>query len=61
MSPLHDNGLEGCELALQTAQGANAGHFVWRFGVLLAADRPAHTLLPSLPLAPASELAAVGA
>jgi hypothetical protein len=58
---LHDNRLEGCELGLQTAQGANAGHFVWRFGVLLAADAPAHALLPDLPLAPPSEHSAVGA
>ncbi len=61
LSAVHDNRIEGCEFALQTAQGTNAGHFVWRFGVLLAADGPAHTLLPALPLAPASELAAVGA
>jgi len=61
LTPLHDNGLQGCELGLQTPQGANAGRFVWRFGVLLAADGPAHALLPALPVAPASELAAVGA
>lgn len=60
LSPLHDNGVEGCELEVQTSQGTEAGHFVWRFGVLLAADGPAHALLPALPLAPASELAAVG-
>jgi hypothetical protein len=52
--------LQGCTFALKTAQGANVGRFLWRFGVLLAADGPAHTLLPSLPLAPASALAAVG-
>jgi hypothetical protein len=60
LTPVSQNPLEGCEFGLQTAQGANAGHFVWRFGVLLAADGPAHALLPALPLAPASELAAVG-
>jgi hypothetical protein len=60
---LHDNRLEGCELELQTTQGVAAtpvGHFVWRFGVLLAADGPAHAVLPALPLAPAGEVAAVG-
>jgi hypothetical protein len=54
-------GLEGCELQLQTPQGAPAGRFVWRFGVLLAADAQTRLLLPGIPLAPASELAAVGA
>jgi hypothetical protein len=60
LSPLSDNRLEGCEFGVQTAQGANAGHFVWRFGVLLAADGPAHALLPDIPLAPVSEVAAAG-
>jgi hypothetical protein len=36
------------------------GHYVWRWGVLLAADTQAHTLFPSLPVAPQSEIAAVG-
>jgi hypothetical protein len=58
---LHDHRLQGCELGLQTGLGANAGRFVWRFGVLLAEDEQAHALLPALPLAPASEEAAVGA
>jgi hypothetical protein len=61
LSAVHDSRVEGCEFALQTAQGTNAGHFIWRFGVLLAVDGPAHALLPALPVAPASELAAVGA
>ena len=36
------------------------GHYVWRWGVLLAADAQARALFPSLPVAPQSEIAAVG-
>ncbi|HEX3269906.1 MAG TPA: hypothetical protein VHR15_04595 [Ktedonobacterales bacterium] len=36
------------------------GHYIWRWGVLLAADAQAHTLFPFLPIAPQSEIAAVG-
>jgi len=61
LSAVHDSRVEGCEFALQTAQGTNVGHFIWRFGVLLAVDGPAHALLPALPVAPPIELAAVGA
>ena len=61
LTPVSQNPLEGCAFDLQSAQGASAGRFVWRFGVLLAAEGPAHALLPALPIAPASALAAVGA
>jgi hypothetical protein len=36
------------------------GHFIWRFGVLLAADASAHSTLPALPVALPADLAAVG-
>jgi hypothetical protein len=36
------------------------GHYVWRWGVLLAADAQARALFPSLPIAPQSEITAVG-
>lgn len=51
----------GCELRLQGPDGTVAGHFVWRFGVLLAADADAHSLLPGLPIAPGEEITAVSA
>jgi hypothetical protein len=56
---LHDAGVEGCELRAQV-NGVNAGRYVWRFGVLLAADAQAHASQPNLPVAPAAEIAAVG-
>jgi hypothetical protein len=62
----HDHGIAGCEVSLQqitTAQPITTldlGHFVWRFGALLAADDKAHALLPSLPIASPEEIAAVG-
>lgn len=55
----HDAGLAGCALQLLTHEGGKMGLFVWRFGVLLAADTAAHTIAPALPLAPAAEVAAV--
>ena len=55
---LHDQGGAGCELEL-AEQGIDQGHFVWRFGVLLAADARAHSVLPALPVARPSDLAAV--
>ena len=56
---LHDQGAAGCELAL-TQHGVDQGHFVWRFGALLAADATARATLPTLPAASPAELAAVG-
>jgi len=69
VATVHNNGIDGCELQLTRTggtgvtgtDGANTGSFVWRFGVLLAADAEAHALLPYLPLAPPSELSAVDA
>lgn len=55
----HDAGIEGCELLAQTGQGKQ-GLFLWRFGVLLAADDGAHAMQPALPIAPPEEIAAVG-
>jgi hypothetical protein len=55
-----DHGLEGCELQLTTRAGASVGTFIWRFGVLLAADAQAQALLPDLPKAPASAFTALG-
>jgi hypothetical protein len=60
---------DGCAMSVE-AQNSNPlspttstkkyGHYVWRWGVLLAADAQAHTLFPSLPIAPQSEITAVG-
>ncbi len=36
------------------------GHYIWRWGALLAADAQARTLFPFLPSAPQSEIVAVG-
>jgi hypothetical protein len=56
---LHDRGVKGCELSLQL-NSQDQGHFVWRFGALLAADAKAHLTLPLLPMASPADLAAVG-
>jgi hypothetical protein len=61
LATIADRGIEGAELQIQDVNGTARGTLVWRFGVLLAADAPAHALLPDLPLAPPSELSAVGA
>jgi hypothetical protein len=52
--------IEGCTLSLQSNSNTSLGTFLWRFGVLLAADANAHALLPALPVAPPDELAAAG-
>jgi hypothetical protein len=57
-TPLTSKGLEGCLLDLQQ-NTAEEGHFLWRFGVILAADDKAHTTIPSLPVAPPEEVAAI--
>jgi hypothetical protein len=36
------------------------GAYVWRWGVLMAAEPTAHALLPNLPVASPAEIAAVG-
>ncbi len=56
--PLTSKGVEGCLLDLQQ-NSLEEGHFLWRFGVIMAADDKAHTTLPSLPVAPQDEIAAV--
>jgi hypothetical protein len=57
MGPVTNKGVEGCLIPVQ-AKGAN-GTFLWRFGVLLAADAGAHTILPDLPIAPPAAIATV--
>ena len=56
---LHDHGLAGCLLSVQL-NSQDQGHFVWRFGSLLAADAKAHRTLPMLAIASPADLAAVG-
>ncbi|HEY7020402.1 MAG TPA: hypothetical protein VH349_04740 [Ktedonobacterales bacterium] len=60
---------DGCAMSVEeqnsnplnpTTSTKKYGHYVWRWGVLLAADAQAHTLFPSLPIAPLSEITAVG-
>jgi hypothetical protein len=54
--------LEGCAITTtMAASGGSASVFIWRFGVLLAADASAHALLPALPLAPPSAIQAMAA
>jgi hypothetical protein len=59
VSTLSQRGLVGCEYQLMY-NNANQGVFVWRFGVLLAADPTAHNTLPTLPIASPKDIAAVG-
>jgi hypothetical protein len=56
---LHQQGTAGCEYQLVQNNVAQ-GQFVWRFGVLLAADAAAHNTLPTLPIASPEDIAAVG-
>jgi hypothetical protein len=60
---------DGCAISVEgqntnplgpTSSTKKYGHYVWRWGVLLAADAQARTLFPLLPIAPQSEIAAVG-
>lgn len=55
----HPNGIEGCELQVLTSSGKRAASFIWRFGVLLAADSGAQKMIPDLPVAPQAEIDAV--
>ncbi|WIG60921.1 MAG: hypothetical protein OJF49_003669 [Ktedonobacterales bacterium] len=56
---VQDNGLAGCQLELlQPNSGTRAGLFIWRFGVLLAADAATHATFPDVPLAPPAEVIA---
>ena len=61
INTVNEQGIEGCVFQLATANGTSAGNFIWRFGVLLAANSQAHARLPYLPLAPPGELSAVDA
>ncbi|HLW03683.1 MAG TPA: hypothetical protein VKT82_33865 [Ktedonobacterales bacterium] len=57
---LNDQRAQGCEIqayAFNSYQGA----FLWRFGVLLAVDKQAHTTAPQLPMAPQAEVDALSA
>jgi hypothetical protein len=55
----HQAGIEGCQLVGQQTE-IDRAVFLWRFGVLLAVDAPAHRLLPTLPLAQPADTAAPG-
>lgn len=55
---LRDHGVEGCAFGLQTTESEPA-LFIWRFGVLLAANGSAQTQWPDLPLATPADRAAV--
>jgi hypothetical protein len=58
VTTLKDGGIQGCLLDLQQNE-VEKGHFVWRFGALMAADAKAHDTLPQLPVASPAEIAAV--
>jgi hypothetical protein len=55
-----NNGPEGCVMVLRQVGNQELGKIIWRWGVLLAADLDAHIQLPDLPIASASEIAALG-
>ena len=57
MGPVTNKGVEGCSISVQTNKGD--GLFLWRFGVLLAANDDAHAILPDLPIASPAAIAAV--
>jgi hypothetical protein len=57
---VRNSGPFGCVIALQMQTLGHDGNFIWRFGVLLAADIEAHDTLPALPIATAAEIAEVG-
>lgn len=58
ISVLVGHGAEGRMLGL-LHNSVVMGHFLWRFAVIMAADDQAHATLPSLPVAPPEEIAAV--
>ncbi|HEY7983487.1 MAG TPA: hypothetical protein VID73_04925 [Ktedonobacterales bacterium] len=51
--------LEGCQISVTIRSGPTDAAFIWRFGVLQAADAAAHALLPALPVAPPSAVQAL--
>ncbi len=48
----HRPGITGCGATIEDGHGKTLGAFIWRFGVLMAADEGARQLLPDLPIAP---------
>jgi hypothetical protein len=54
-----DKGLAGCIFKITRIDETGTDTVVWRFGVLLAADRATHSDYPWLPLAPQAEVDAV--
>ncbi len=60
------NPLDGCFMDVQVSNNqatptTGTGHFLYRFGALLAADATAHAMAPSLPVASQHERALVQA
>ncbi|HEV2237079.1 MAG TPA: hypothetical protein VGR57_10505 [Ktedonobacterales bacterium] len=55
-----NNGPDGCVIALRSQGLQPLGRFIWRWGVLLAADNDASFTLPHLPVASPSEIAELG-
>jgi hypothetical protein len=57
---------DGCFMSVEgatnnpVASSKQYGQYIWRWGVLLAADAQARALFPFLPNAPQSEIDAVG-
>src|SRR5262249_34845955 len=56
---VHDARLQGCEFSVLDPKGSVVAHLITRFGVLLTADAQAHALLPILPIASTTALAAI--
>jgi hypothetical protein len=57
---LHNQQARGCEIQAYV-YNSYQGAFLWRFGVLLAVDKQAHTTAPQLPIAPQAEISALSA
>jgi hypothetical protein len=53
------NPMDGCDIDATPQDGGVTAHYIYRFGVLLAADAAAHRLTPHLPIAPSAEVIAV--
>ena len=53
---IQNRGITGCELLLRAVDSPATGRFIWRCGVLLAADQSAHASLPGATGTPASVL-----
>jgi hypothetical protein len=56
---LQDQGALGCKWLVQV-NNVDQGTFLWRFGVLLAADAKTHAAYPQLAVAPPAELVDLG-